>query len=363
MIFKKKIKYILVFLFTALVQVSLNALDLEKGKLKQEEYPKNLADYKEYFLSNQLPGDSFTYLKHNRRDSSYYTLNSAGTLYDVDMTPKTPTSFHFNENIISSWSLMSPAPILAGEQYAAAKQWYELNNPPYNDTPDPAFTYINADSKNLIESEATLTDILVQNQRESQFGCLKNQPLRFGIINGENTLVSIVNENIIFSSPVLKKPIFRLIYAREDETLEQYYLDKYGNKKPSTPQYISESGMSSDIERIYPAQRSYGKLFEGDFNDDQKQDLIMWRKAYKSRLMNDPIIGYELNAELQVHYQLENGEYKLQQTGKTVLQGWLASKNLTWQTGFPSKSECAGQEGQLIPEMHDPLLNDPDVLK
>ena len=47
----------------------------------------------------------------------------------------------------------------------------------------------------------------------------------------------------------------------------------------------------------------------------------------------------------------------------TGIQSWLLAKNLTWQKGFLSKSECAGQEGQLIPEIHDPLLNDPDVLR
>ena len=44
------------------------------------------------------------------------------------------------------------------------------------------------------------------------------------------------------------------------------------------------------------------------------------------------------------------------------VNGWLAAKQLSWQQGFPSRSECPGQEGQLIPELHDPLLNDPDVL-
>jgi hypothetical protein len=46
------------------------------------------------------------------------------------------------------------------------------------------------------------------------------------------------------------------------------------------------------------------------------------------------------------------------------VKGWLTSNNLTWwKKGYPSKSECAGQEGQFIPEMHDPLLNDPEVMQ
>ena len=63
------------------------------------------------------------------------------------------------------------------------------------------------------------------------------------------------------------------------------------------------------------------------------------------------------------HYSLIDSEYKLQDTSAETVQNWLSTKNLTWQKGFPSLSECEGEEGQLIPEMHDPLLNDPDVLK
>jgi hypothetical protein len=47
--------------------------------------------------------------------------------------------------------------------------------------------------------------------------------------------------------------------------------------------------------------------------------------------------------------------------------GWverlLTLYNLTWSKGYPSKSECAVEEEQLIPETHDTLLNDPEVLQ
>ncbi|HEX6549060.1 MAG TPA: hypothetical protein VF117_00115, partial [Gammaproteobacteria bacterium] len=62
-------------------------------------------------------------------------------------------------------------------------------------------------------------------------------------------------------------------------------------------------------------------------------------------------------------YSLENGVYTKQSTDQAAIKGWLAAKSLTWQKGYPQTSECAGQTGQPIPEMVDPLLNDPDVLK
>jgi hypothetical protein len=91
----------------------------------------------------------------------------------------------------------------------------------------------------------------------------------------------------------------------------------------------------------------------------------VWRKLYLSKLLSEPVAGFDKVSDTYYHYERKvTGEYELKtDTAPETIQGWLTSKNLTWQSGFPSKSECAGQEGQLIPEMHDPLLNDPDVLK
>ena len=72
--------------------------------------------------------------------------------------------------------------------------------------------------------------------------------------------------------------------------------------------------------------------------------------------------GFAKKDELLVHYALVDGEYKKQSTSANTIKGWLATRQLTWQKGFPSQSECPGAEGKLIPELHDPLLNDPDVL-
>ncbi len=92
-------------------------------------------------------------------------------------------------------------------------------------------------------------------------------------------------------------------------------------------------------------------------------DILVWRKVYKSNLLKDPIAGFAKLSDTYIHHKLINGEYKKQPTEQSVIKGWLEAKNLTWQKGYPSKSECPGQEGKLIPEMHDPLLNDPDMLK
>ncbi len=197
-------------------------------------------------------------------------------------------------------------------------------------------------------------------------GCLNKTPLRYGDVDENNTpeLVITPDSTIIFFSPQQGKVIFSYHYQLNDEMskeqAELVFLPPYIDENP---QYIAGSGQDELVRRMFPAQRSLSKIYIQDFNGDKNPDLILWRKMYRSNLRNNPTEGFHLLAESWTHYQLTNGEYLPQDTAPETIQNWLTSANLTWSKGFPSLSECAGEEGKLIPEMHDPLLNDPDVLK
>ena len=211
-------------------------------------------------------------------------------------------------------------------------------------------------------------------------GCLSNAPLRYGDIdtNGTSELVLILDQDLVVFSPAQEKIIFAARFANADE-LQTHEVDAWfdgGLEANITTQYVARSGVGNRLNAAFAATRSFAKIYLDDFNNDGKRDIIVWRKLYESRLKTDAVNGFTLEGELFVHYQLQDGEYQLQtnapavdgqyawdQSQQGTVQGWLTSKSQTWQSGFPSKSECAGQEGQLIPEMHAPLLNDPDVLK
>lgn len=204
-------------------------------------------------------------------------------------------------------------------------------------------------------------------------GCLNESPLRYGDLEGDEQkeLVLLTVNNIVVFSPVSHKVIFASNYQMSDQMLpdtQEAYLDdilksKYETLGENQPQLLAASSISHETQEPLGAVRSFGKIYIGHFSSETANDILLWRKLYTSHATSDPIKGFGKRAELLLHYKLMNGEYKKQPTEQEVIKGWLADKNLTWQKGYPSKSECPGQEGQLIPEMHDPLLNDPDMLK
>ncbi|MFT7110458.1 MAG: hypothetical protein ACI843_002127 [Psychrobacter glaciei] len=225
------------------------------------------------------------------------------------------------------------------------------------------------------EGMLTTAQMWLEEGHESSSGCLSKNPLRYGNVNGDELLFVFFDPSVVVFSPKRGKVDINLLFAQDDVMPDAEYQDysSRGTFKFSSgpaPQYAALSSIADNREGrigkdwLYPAQRSYGKIYIDDFNNDQVNDIVMWRKLYFSKLKTDAVNGYELDAEMFAHYAIVDGEYQLQtDTAPETIQGWLTSKNQTWQSGFPSKSECAGQEGQLIPEMHDPLLNDPDVLK
>lgn len=230
-------------------------------------------------------------------------------------------------------------------------------------------------NKNIV-FESDLINIGIQasdviESGDSDIGCFLKNPVRYGDFdqNTQNELVILMGRGWqtdmhIFSEP-LKKTIFSAnlnvnhAFIPSSEDIENLY-PTYG--KPQNPQYLSDwvNGNPPPLENGF---RSFGKIFLDDLDSDETKDIVLWRKYFVSKKIEDPIKGFEKIRDTFIHYKLIDGEYKKQPTEQAVVKGWLEAKNLTWQKGYPSKSECPGQEGQLIPEMHDPLLNDPDVLK
>src|SRR5690554_6725500 len=214
-------------------------------------------------------------------------------------------------------------------------------------------------------------------------GCLSQSLLNYGDFDADqkNELILFLGNTLTVFSPDYGRTIFSIWLSLNDwftaeDSLEYYLEEDFSvNKKPENPQYESRIAHKRYYQSVHvPGYRGYSKIYIDDFNKDGNTDILLWKKIYLSKLERDPQRGFDLVRDEFAHYsrdltaqqKSEAGvtcEYLPQDTRPETIQGWLSAKDLTWQKGFPSKSECAGEEGELIPEMHDVLLNDPDVLK
>lgn len=198
---------------------------------------------------------------------------------------------------------------------------------------------------------------------DANVGCLGAKPLRYGDFDDDGNKEIVLylssfdkkSDWVIFS-PEKEKIIFSMRWQVRD-----YYegrADGYG--KWPIMQYPSEEDQRASSNSGFQV---FAKAFLGDFNKDNVPDILVWRKRFESLPTSSSKKGFELVKESLEHYSLIDGEYQPQVTIPLQIEDWLKDNKLTWQKGYPSKSECVGEEGKLIPEMHDPLLNDPDVLQ
>ena len=276
-----------------------------------------------------------------------YTFRSGLSVYSLPEQEK-----RFGKNL-SSW----PSHLfLAGEYSSGARRIAGAHG--------ETFEAYDTSVVKVLDRSASYSYDRTKKER-NQVGCFQNRPLRCGDfdINGVDEVVLMLGQNIVVFSPEQEQIIFSAHYWMADEIPveeEERYFP--WEKKPEDPQYIAYSGTGVALNEMFPARRSLSKLFIGSFEDERKQDIIIWRKLYESKLRSEPEQGFDLFGETWVHYRMVNGVYQLQETAPEVLENWLASNELTWMDGVPSVSECEGQEDQLIPELHDPILNDPEIL-
>ena len=211
-------------------------------------------------------------------------------------------------------------------------------------------------------------------------GCMNNTPLRYGDIeeDGTSELVLILGNQLVVFSPDYEKTAFSIRMSltgwyTKEETANFFDLYPWGKTVGTLPQYQNAIFPEQHKDPL-PGLRGYAKIYQGDLDGDDHSDIIVWRKLYQSRMADDAIEGFELLSDTFYHYERDldaqaesesgiTGEYLPQATSENQIKSWLADNEFTWIKGYPSVSECEGEEGQLIPETHDALLNDPEVLK
>ena len=350
------VKYLMILAIFSLFSCTAYSLSLENGIVKNAQNTHELTQttsakayaYGTAMLTHRNAGDQGVLSFYIQEDvNRVISLSRGMKLYITNLQ---------NDNVIGTWPL---------------SRWEgEL-------TPEIEAIY-SIDGKDGRLLDATVLDkkysyAFHPSGFESSLACMMETPLRYGdvlAIPGQELVVFLGRPmhkdskgnrtlDIVFFSTSKQQVIFALRAAKEDQGAQPGDDDYYTHPTPEHPQYITNAYVDSASK----GSRSYAKMFIDDFSGSAGQDILVWRKRYESRLIKDPVQGFSLQNNLFNHYKLLEGRYVLQGTSEDTIRGWLAAKELTWQKGFPSKSECPGQEGQLIPEMHDALLNDPDVLQ
>jgi len=228
------------------------------------------------------------------------------------------------------------------------------------------------------DTESQTLKLELSSNKDLTLGCYGQSPLRYGDLDGNenNEIVLFLGKDLVVFSPESENiKFFQNLNVQDwkpkDKTATWITdFDRAGPVSDKHPQYLSNifAYTSSNYQMVQAGYRGYAKLYFSDFDVNGKRDILVWRKIYQSNLRGDAKQGFTLQGNAYLHYELSDsgdskGQYVKLETEGELVQQWLTASELTWSKGYPSKSECEGQEGQLIPEMHDPLLNDPDVLK
>jgi hypothetical protein len=346
---KSKLFFIIIFPFSAM------ALDLEKGIGITREIEEALWDTSiPYAIARQgqrSVNENQSVIAFVEQPNFIFSLSSDNYLLQTARTDR---------NVAGNWPLGSSDPCKNSANPDCVSPWW-IGRWGADEVLEPEVTQ--RMTSHALDQKFGLP---YQLEPSSTLGCFANNPLRYGDIeaDGKKELVLITHDSFIVFSPEHKKTIFAFMFDNKDWVSWGWLIEEglLLEDTPDSPQFgslkLAEENKGTDI-----GYRGQAKIYVGNYETETSREIIVWRKFYQSRLKKDTVKGFEKIRDTYIHYKLINGEYKKQSTEQAVVKGWLESKNLTWQKGYPSKSECPGQEGQLIPEMHDPLLNDPDVLK
>jgi len=272
---------------------------------------------------------------------SYIETSSSPVTYVLDRSLVLAGINVSNENITGPWPL---APwqnhlFLFGEYPAAQER------------------LLGAQGKEVPASQPMLSAISGREPIYSgpgNIGCYNQSPLRYGDIDNDNQseLVLFLNNNVVFFSPQSGQVTFSYHFWLNDELDADSLIYEADSTfmtriRPSDPIYFAYSGFNVLVDDIYPARRSLTKLYVDDFVEEGRHDIILWRKLYESNARSVAEGGYLLIGNYYAHYVKQaDGTYAPADTEQSQLQNLLATNNLTWPEGYPSQSECVGEEGR-----------------
>jgi len=122
--------------------------------------------------------------------------------------------------------------------------------------------------------------------------------------------------------------------------------------------YPARNLMFTDNE----GRKRYSKIFIQDFDENNKLDLLIWTREYKSRKVAvDVKPGFDLVNNTFTHYEENpaNTGFNKKDIDQKTAKAWLEQFNLTWKVGWPNDNLCTNPGRRALPMTgigDDPVL-------
>lgn len=150
--------------------------------------------------------------------------------------------------------------------------------------------------------------------------------------------------------------------------LTNYWIPTEGDLENQT-KYAFPSVTEKPEESTFPAAgnaglKQYAKVFFADFNQNDRLDMMVWYRKYRSeKLTESENPGFVFEEERFEHLE-ENATstgFDIKDIEPEQAYAWLAENNLRWKDGYPSENRCRGKNANLadIPMMV--RVKDPDI--
>lgn len=134
--------------------------------------------------------------------------------------------------------------------------------------------------------------------------------------------------------------------------------------KPAKDYYFPQSdfGKIAEVEsKVGEGRKLYSKLFIQDFNKNDRLDILVWQREYKSRPIKPGVKpGFDLDRSEFTWYEenVQGNGFDIKTISIDQAEVWLSDNKLTWKEGWPNENLCKNKRKDLpmVLGIDDPIL-------
>lgn len=189
-----------------------------------------------------------------------------------------------------------------------------------------------------------IRDGIVTTNKEIYYGCYPNYPINTADINLDG-----MNEIMLISSTGHDDRFIAQTsgaLSTEPEHAEATLYVSFVSATAPDPYLLDTELVYNKYDyQKFQGKRRYAKLFFGDFDEDEKLDILVWRRYFDVVPKEE---GYgsvnKMSQEAFAHYEEASPSYEKQPISNEEGHALLKEHNWGWFDGFPSKNLCIAKD-------------------